>query len=554
MKLKKKRVILVVTIFFLCFFSLTEFNISSYDPLEDNRAKFRLPRPSNSDITISTPENKTYIEPMSGYYPATYGFENDVDGSNPENWEEASTSGPDCDVRVISSKFGHNKVLEGYDADYAGAFRINYYFNTTEGTIEFWMAQSTIAAYHAITTNIFNSTGIRLFGVRFLEHLIIIFTNTGQVTIATYNANTWYHIRFDFRSNSGNSYEGLNQNEFKFYLNDVLEGVYGFENIGDPDFLWCRSILDQGSGAYYGYWDAFGFSWDPDYNIGENLQEGLLLSFETEFTPEWLGYSLDGQTNKTVLGNTTLPFLNEGLHRLQVYSNDSLGTIYSSNPQYFLIDTILPQISIVSPIQDEFFGITPPDFQISFTELNLDSTWYYLGYGTNEVIFSGLTGTINQTEWDKLDSGEVLIRFYINDTGGLETFDQVWIQKDLIPPISSISYYPHDTPNKVNKSTTFSLSANDGIGSGVDIIRFKINTTMWFEYTGPFELSSYDYGFYLITYQAIDTVGNIESENTLLVSLVKIPSKEPEIPGFNPILILSLIGLVSLILMKRFKK
>jgi len=32
----------------------------------------------SAKININSPENKTYVEPMSGYYPATYGFENEM--------------------------------------------------------------------------------------------------------------------------------------------------------------------------------------------------------------------------------------------------------------------------------------------------------------------------------------------------------------------------------------------------------------------------------------------------------------------------------------------
>ena len=31
--------------------------------------------------------------------------------------------------------------------------------------------------------------------------------------------------------------------------------------------------------TYYSYFDALSLSWDPNYNIGDNLNEGLLLSF-----------------------------------------------------------------------------------------------------------------------------------------------------------------------------------------------------------------------------------------------------------------------------------
>lgn len=42
----------------------------------------KTPKTSAGEITIVTPENKTYTQPDSGYYPTTYGFENDVE--NPE--------------------------------------------------------------------------------------------------------------------------------------------------------------------------------------------------------------------------------------------------------------------------------------------------------------------------------------------------------------------------------------------------------------------------------------------------------------------------------------
>ena len=146
------------------------------------------------------------------------------------------------------------------------------------------------------------------------------------------------------------------------------------------------------------------------------------------------------------------------------------------------------------------------------------------------------------------------IRFYINDTGGLESFDDVIIQKDLTPPTSSISFTPYISPNIVNKTTTFSLAANDGSGSGVSVLRYKINNSIWYDYTGSFDLSGYSYGYYLITYQAIDAVGNVESENELLVILVEIPSELPPIPGFSIVLLLSVTGLVTLILIKKYKK
>ena len=95
------------------------------------------------------------------------------------------------------------------------------------------------------------------------------------------------------------------------------------------------------------YVDAIGYSWDPDYNIGDNLKEGLLLSFENNTRLDWIGYSLDGQANKTILGNTTIPMPEAGLHSIQVFGNDSLGTIYESEVRYFSIGREATEIPIV---------------------------------------------------------------------------------------------------------------------------------------------------------------------------------------------------------------
>ena len=91
------------------------------------------------DITIITPENKTYTTPMSGYYPATYGFENDEDGSNPENWLSTEQSG--CSIEVIDEWDGHKKVVSIEDTSSSNQAYIRQVFTQPRlsGTIEFYV-------------------------------------------------------------------------------------------------------------------------------------------------------------------------------------------------------------------------------------------------------------------------------------------------------------------------------------------------------------------------------------------------------------------------------
>ncbi len=78
-----KRKYIAIGLFFL--FWLTIFIVFipyKNIPLRNAQEKSNL-RSSDGEITIITPENKTYYQAMDGYYPATYGFENDEDGSDP---------------------------------------------------------------------------------------------------------------------------------------------------------------------------------------------------------------------------------------------------------------------------------------------------------------------------------------------------------------------------------------------------------------------------------------------------------------------------------------
>ena len=66
------------------------------------------------------------------------------------------------------------------------------------------------------------------------------------------------------------------------------------------------------------------------------------LDFSVSKPVSWMGYSLDGQNNVTITGNTTLTGLSKGTHSLFVYANDSYGQTAKSLVHYFTIDTPPP--------------------------------------------------------------------------------------------------------------------------------------------------------------------------------------------------------------------
>ena len=82
---------------------------------------------------------------------------------------------------------------------------------------------------------------------------------------------------------------------------------------------------------YGAYIDGIGYSWDQNYHVNDNKYEGLLLSYFNTTTLDWIGYSLDGQNNITLLGHATIPMPTNGLHSLVISANNTSGVYFTSN-------------------------------------------------------------------------------------------------------------------------------------------------------------------------------------------------------------------------------
>jgi len=401
-------------------------------------------------FNIVTPKNKTYTKPMTGYYPATYGFENDQVGNNPDKWTVDESGGT---VNVISNLGGHEKVVEIHDTSSGSTCQVeNKFSNTVAGTIELWVRlDSTNKGVNIWIGDEEGPNDIWIDAVRlfFEPDGWIKYQDTILHNIMTYSADYWYHIRVDF---------DCTPQTFDLYIDNELKVNDGAMS-GDASYMDTLNFNTYTpSDNYYVYFDAVGYSWDSDYSLGDNLYEGLLLSYTHKFSLEGVKFSLDGQPTQIILVNTTFPFLSEGVHTIQLFGNNSIGTLYQSDIRYFSID--------------------------------------------------------------------------------------------VNAPTSMISFTPYRVPDIVIRSTAFTITADDGLGSGVSLIRYKINDLSWNTYIGSFNLSTYEYDIYNITYQAIDGVGHIESENTITVTLIPEPS-QPGIPGYNLFIMISIIGIITAVIVKK---
>ncbi len=300
---------------------------------------------------------------------------------------------------------------------------------------------------------------------------------------------------------------------------------------------------------------------NPEENIFDNVFDEIFSESSSDFLITYR------ESYRELFGNSLIsPFE----YFLSLNDITSLLISYRLNLRDYIEpnDILNPIISINSPKSNQFFNSTAPNFDLSIVESNLDTLCYTLNDGLLNYTCN-VSGQIDQSLWNLIDNGLVSIKFYAKDKLGIISFAEVITYKDINAPTSSISFTAHLEQNKVNKSTVFNITADDGLGSGISVIRYKINDSNWIIYDGLFTLSFYNYGDYLISYQAIDAVGNIEEIKTLLVNLVDINDGEDngednggdnggESEGSRGLIlgydIYALIGIVSVILVILIKK
>ncbi|MBY9016810.1 MAG: hypothetical protein KGD68_14060, partial [Candidatus Lokiarchaeota archaeon] len=186
-------------------------------------------------INIMTPENKTYTGPISGYYPATYGFEDVLDDTTPTYCEyDAIGTTPDwvnSYTRVINNKIDgvgnkHNKVLLLKDASSSSVCISN--FNFTEYRSEI-ARNSAFEFYHCLNptgqhylsrivlSGNFGTLAQILFDTNALE--IEYANSTGQYSTGLYlERDKWYRYSIDISCDGG--YAGLSANQFRFRIYD----------------------------------------------------------------------------------------------------------------------------------------------------------------------------------------------------------------------------------------------------------------------------------------------------------------------------------------------
>ena len=212
---------------------------------------------------------------------------------------------------------------------------------------------------------------------------------------------------------------------------------------------------------------------------------------------------------------------------LSFYANDSAGNIQWDNNGglYYLIQ--------IYDFQDP---VTSIGFTLSFNP-NFVRNFTLFSLLTNDNIGIGGSGektigyNIDGNGWNNFivpfnlsGYNEGLHTIYFNATdhaGNIEFTNQITIYLDINNISSSLDfiYYEDSGIKYVNNFSQFTIIWNDGTGSGLQNIYYKIDSGPFSPYSVSFDLLGYSEGFHNISYYSIDNVGNIEPEKSVIMYL-----------------------------------
>jgi len=81
------------------------------------------------------------------------------------------------------------------------------------------------------------------------------------------------------------------------------------------------------------------------YNVSS-----VALTFSTNEPPSKISYSIDGQDNVTITGNTTLIGLSNGEHNVTVFATDEAGNTGASEIVYFSVEVPFPTTLVATSV------------------------------------------------------------------------------------------------------------------------------------------------------------------------------------------------------------
>ncbi len=259
-----------------------------------------------------------------------------------------------------------------------------------------------------------------------------------------------------------------------------------------------------------------------DAGSDQEADEGDTVSFDGVIDdPGWLDDHTilwefgDGNTATETLAPTH-EYGDNGVYPVTLTVTDDDGGV-SSDTLTITVNNVAPT-AYAGPDQTVDEGDTV-SFSGSATDPGwLDSHTYEWDFGDGSPT---VTGRYPSYVYEIPETYEVSLTV-TDDDGGSDTDSLVVTVLDITPPISTLTiqlpYQGTEEPFFVSTATEFVLSAEDGDGFGVAIIKYRIDDGLWTTHAGDLlTFTIPDIGLHTVYYYSIDESGNVEEENSMEV-------------------------------------
>jgi parallel beta-helix repeat protein len=240
---------------------------------------------------------------------------------------------------------GNDRGIQFSNASNFNSVSSNIIADNRDGIFLFDSLQNTIILNNVTD----NSVGIGLRassfnmirGNFFVNNNEQVFDSSTEDPSVNPSTNTW-NIGYPTGGNYWSDYMGV----------DVKSGQNqsqtGSDQIGDTPYIIDQDNQDDFPLMPYGSPLAISIVSPENKTYTVN---SVSLSFTLSEETSWIKYSIDGQENVTVTGDTTLSDLSEGAHSITVYAQDTEGQTRKSETVYFTIaEGAEPPLSGFSPI------------------------------------------------------------------------------------------------------------------------------------------------------------------------------------------------------------
>lgn len=262
---------------------------------------------------------------------------------------------------------------------------------------------------------------------------------------------------------------------------------------------------------------------------------------------QWV-YLCENSTGIFVNRSMNLGINNEWTYIVDISTlqrGDKLSFLFYANDSYYIrkndnnnLNFSLFIGDVYPPSSNVQFNISHiPNFVSESTLFNI--TTYDVGERPSGIL--NLSYKIDLGAWKEynnpfnlsnLDEGMHTIYYNATDNiGNVEDTNQITVYIDLnnITSFLNFLYYEDSGIKYVSNFTEFSIDWNDGMGSGLQALYYKIDSGSYFTSNMSFTLTGYSEGLHNISFYSVDNVGNIEPEKVIEIYLDTTP------PELNPL-------------------